>query len=66
MPVQPLKATAAIAITQAVSPDAVSAAAFWMGVIFVLLSLFDLKGFFARVFPRPVPVKPAIGGESPR
>jgi SulP family sulfate permease len=54
MPVQPLKATAAIAITQAVSPDAVSAAAFWMGVIFVLLSLFDLKEFFAKVFPRPV------------
>jgi len=54
IPVQPLKATSAIAIAMAVSPDAVSAAALWMGVIFVLLSLFNLKGIFGRVFTRPV------------
>jgi SulP family sulfate permease len=54
MPVQPLKATSAIAIAIAASPDAVSAAAFWMGVIFVVVSLFDLKGFFARLFPRAI------------
>jgi SulP family sulfate permease len=54
MPVQPLKATSAIAIAMAVGPDEISAAAFTMGVIFVLLSLFDLKRVFGRVFTRPV------------
>ncbi|MCL5966001.1 MAG: putative sulfate/molybdate transporter [Deltaproteobacteria bacterium] len=54
MPVQPLKATSAIAIALAVGPDAVSAAAFWMGVIFILLSLFDLRGIFGRIFTRPI------------
>jgi SulP family sulfate permease len=54
MPVQPLKATSAIAIAMAVGPDEISTAAFTMGVIFVLLSLFDLKRIFGRVFTRPV------------
>ncbi|MBF8258959.1 MAG: hypothetical protein HW377_1333 [Actinobacteria bacterium] len=54
MPVQPLKATSAIAIAMAVGPDEISAAAFTMGVIFVLLSLLDLKRFFGRVFTRPI------------
>ncbi|MEK7374623.1 MAG: putative sulfate/molybdate transporter, partial [Thermodesulfobacteriota bacterium] len=54
IPVQPLKATSAIAIAMAVGPDAVSAAALWMGVIFILLSLFDLKVIFGKVFTRPI------------
>lgn len=54
VPVQPLKATSAIAIAMAVRPEAVSGAAFFMGIIFLLLSVFDLKGFFAKVFTRPV------------
>jgi SulP family sulfate permease len=54
MPVQPLKATSAIAIAMAVGPDEISAAAFLIGVIFVLLSLFDLRRIFGRVFTRPV------------
>ena len=54
VPVQPLKATSAIAIAMAVRPEAVSGAAFFMGVIFLLLSVFDLKAFFSKVFTRPV------------
>lgn len=54
MPVQPLKATSAIAIALAVGPEEISAAAFAMGVLFVLLSLFDLKRIFGRIFTRPV------------
>ncbi|MBI5575218.1 MAG: sulfate permease [Deltaproteobacteria bacterium] len=54
MPVQPLKATSAIAIAMAVGPEEISAAAFSMGVLFLLLSLFDLKRIFGRIFTRPV------------
>ena len=54
MPVQPLKATSAIAIAMAVGPDAISAVALWMGVLLVLLSLFDMKRIFDRSFPRPI------------
>lgn len=54
MPVQPLKATSAIAIAMAVGPEEISAAAFAMGVLFLLLSLFDLKRIFGRIFTRPV------------
>jgi MFS superfamily sulfate permease-like transporter len=54
IPVQPLKATSAIAIALAVRPEAISAAAFWMGVLFVSVSLFKLNGLFGKVFPRPI------------
>lgn len=54
VPVQPLKATSAIAITLAVRPEEVSATAFCMGVLFVLVSLFDLNGFLKKVFTRPI------------
>ena len=54
IPVQPLKATSAIAIALAVRPEAISAAAFWMGVLFVSVSLFNLNGLFGKIFTRPI------------
>jgi MFS superfamily sulfate permease-like transporter len=54
IPVQPLKATSAIAIALAVRPEAISAAAFWMGVLFVCVSLFNLNGLFGKIFKRPI------------
>ena len=54
IPVQPLKATSAIAIALAVRPEAISAAAFWMGVLFISVSLFQLDGLFGKIFPRPI------------
>jgi sulfate permease, SulP family len=54
IPVQPLKATSAIAIALAVRPEAISAAAFWMGVLFVSGSLFNVNDFFGKIFTRPI------------
>ncbi len=54
VPVQPLKATAAIAVALAVPKEAISAAAFWAGVLFLCLSLFRLDDHFGKVFTRPV------------
>jgi len=54
IPVQPLKATSAIAIVLAVRPEAISAAAFWMGVLFVSVSLFNVNGLFGKIFTRPI------------
>lgn len=54
IPVQPLKATAAIAIALAVPKEAISAAAFWMGGIFLFLSLFRLDALLGKVFTRAV------------
>lgn len=54
MPAQPLKATSAIAIALAVRPEAISAAAFWMGILFVSVSLFNLNGLFRKIFTRPI------------
>ena len=54
IPVQPLKATSAIAIALAVSPEAISAAAFWAGALFLAVSLFRLDEWLGKVFTRPV------------
>lgn len=54
IPVQPLKATSAIAIAIGASPGTISMVAFWMGCIFLLASLFDLNGLFRKVFTRPI------------
>lgn len=54
IPVQPLKATTAVAIAIGASPGTISLAAFCMGGIFVLASLLRLDGWFRRVFTRPV------------
>ncbi|MGE5189194.1 MAG: putative sulfate/molybdate transporter [Gemmatimonadota bacterium] len=54
IPVQPLKAVAAIAIALAVPQEAISAAAFWMGAIFLLLSRLRLDVHLRKVFTRAV------------
>lgn len=54
IPVQPLKATTAIAIAIGASPGTISLAAFCMGGIFFLASLFHLNGWFRKVFTRPI------------
>ncbi len=54
MPVQPLKATAVIAISLAASPQEVAATAIGMGVICLLLCCFDLNEILRRLFPRPI------------
>lgn len=54
IPVQPLKATSAIAIALAVPAKAVAAAAFWAGALFLLMSMFRLDKWLRKVFSRPV------------
>jgi len=54
IPVQPLKATSAIAIALAVPPEAISAAAFWAGALFLFISLFRLDEHLGKVFTRPI------------
>lgn len=54
VPVQPMKAASAVAIALAVAPEAISAAAFWSGVLFLLLSLLRIDRHLAKVFTRPV------------
>lgn len=54
VPVQPLKATTAIAIATAATPDDVSATALLMGLVFLGISVFDLSEMLKRVFTRPV------------
>ncbi len=54
IPVQPLKATSAVAIALAVPKEALSATAFWAGVLFLSLSLFRLDRHLGKVFTRPV------------
>jgi SulP family sulfate permease len=54
IPVQPLKATSAIAIAIGADSGTISMVAFWMGCIFFLASFFDLNGWFRKVFTRPI------------
>lgn len=54
IPVQPLKATSAIAIALAVPAAAISAAAFWAGALFLFLSLFRLDAHLRKLFTRPI------------
>ena len=54
VPVQPLKATSAVAIAMAASPGDIAATALLMGLLFTGISLFDLGGFVRKAFPRPV------------
>jgi sulfate permease, SulP family len=54
MPVQPLKAFGAIAITQGLGTDEVATGALLMGAIFILLGSSGLIDLAARVFPRAV------------
>ena len=54
MPVQPLKAVAAIAIASSLSPNVISAAAFLMGTILLLLSVTRAVNILVKVFSVPV------------
>lgn len=54
MPVQPLKAVAAISIALALPPSVIGAAGLIMGLILTLLSWTNLISHIARLFPRPV------------
>ena len=54
MPVQPLKAMSAIAISMGVSASAIGAAGLLMGVILLFLSFTRLITFVVKLFPRPV------------
>jgi hypothetical protein len=54
IPVQPLKAMAAIAIAGGAGMEEISAAGIWMGAILLLLALTGLTGRLSRLFGRPI------------
>jgi SulP family sulfate permease len=54
MPVQPLKAVSAIAISLGLSASVIGAAGLLMGAILLLLSLTNLITVVVKLFPRPV------------
>lgn len=54
IPVQPLKATSAIAIAIGATPGTISMVAFLMGGIFFIASMFNLNGLFRKIFTRPI------------
>ncbi|MFQ5996659.1 MAG: putative sulfate/molybdate transporter [Dehalococcoidales bacterium] len=54
MPVQPLKAVSAIAISLGISASVIGAAGLLMGAILLLLSLTNLIAVVVKLFPRPV------------
>ena len=54
LPVQPLKAVAAIAIAQGLSGGAVVAAGWWMGLLLLLFVATDAARWMSRFFTRPV------------
>ncbi len=54
MPIQPLKAMAAISIAAHLSPAHISAGAIWMGLILIPLSLGGGLKWLERFFPPPV------------
>lgn len=54
LPVQPLKAAAAIAIARGLGAGAVIAAGWWMGLLLLALAFTDLHVYIGRLFTRPV------------
>ena len=54
VPVQPIKAAAAIAIARDLSPATIAAAGFLLGVILVVLSASRVAAVLSRVFTKPV------------
>lgn len=54
VPVQPLKATTALAIALAATPGDIAATALLMGLLFTGISFLNLGGRLRRAFPRPV------------
>lgn len=54
VPVQPLKATSALAIALAATPTDIAATALLMGLLFTGISFFNLSGLVRKTFPRPI------------
>ena len=54
VPVQPLKATSAIAIAMAVPPETIAATALFIGILLLAVSLLSFQGLFSMLFPRPI------------
>lgn len=54
VPVQPLKAFGAIAVTLGLGPDVIAAGALLMGAVFVVLGLTGALDKVARIFPQPI------------
>ncbi|MBI5576744.1 MAG: hypothetical protein HY896_10340 [Deltaproteobacteria bacterium] len=54
MPVQPLKATSAVAIAIGAAPQEIAATALFMGAIFISIAVFRLDRPLKALFPRPV------------
>lgn len=54
LPVQPLKAVAAIAIARGLGAGAVSAAGWWMGFLLLVLAFTNVQAHVGRLFTRPV------------
>lgn len=54
IPIQPLKAVSAVAVSLGLSASVVSASGLWMGVILLTLSLTGLMSVLARLFPKSV------------
>ncbi|MGQ9467306.1 MAG: putative sulfate/molybdate transporter [Anaerolineae bacterium] len=54
IPVQPLKAVAAIAIARGLSGTTVAASGWWMGGLLLLFALADLSRWLDHLFTRPV------------
>lgn len=54
LPVQPLKAVAAIAIAQGLPAGAVTAAGWWMGLLFLILAATGAARYLGRLFTRPI------------
>lgn len=54
IPVQPLKAVAAIAIARGLSGRTVTAAGWWMGILMLLFALTDAPHWLSRFFTWPV------------
>jgi sulfate permease, SulP family len=54
VPVQPIKAAAAIAIATHARPEVIAAAGLLLGSVLVVLGATGAAGFLARIFPKPV------------
>lgn len=54
LPIQPLKAVAAIAIAQGLPAGAVTAAGWWMGILLLILAATDAARYLGRLFTRPI------------
>jgi len=61
LPIQPMKAIAALAITGGISFGAVRVAGFALGIIFTVLAIVGFIGWLAKVIPRSVVLGVQVG-----